>query len=83
MARTRVTNQTGEARYFGYIPPHGAQLADGGEVVVDGDLRTVLASGRGRFARPSEMAALDADIEAGNVTVEAAPEVSSSSSSSA
>jgi hypothetical protein len=48
MARTRITNMSGVSKHFGFIPPHGKTLADGASVELDGDLRTVLASGRGR-----------------------------------
>lgn len=80
--RTRVTNTSGSKQYFGYIPPHGAELNDGADVVVDGDLRTVLAGGRGRYNRKRELAALDSDVDAGVVTVEQVADPSSSSSSS-
>jgi hypothetical protein len=82
MARTLVTNISGEEKHFGFVPPHGVDLEDGGEKVVDGDLRTILAGGRGRYSRSREIAALDAAVEDGVVTVEDHPDPSSSSSSS-
>jgi hypothetical protein len=81
MARTRITNNSGQRRYFGWIPPHGIDLDDGADVVLDGDIRSVLASGRGRFSRGAELNGLDADIQAGVVAVAEEAELSSSSSS--
>lgn len=82
MARTRLTNNTGQTRTFGYIPPHGQSLASGAAVLIEGDLRSVLAGGRNRYSRRRELTALDADIASGAVLVEAAADPSSSSSSS-
>lgn len=78
--RTKVTNTSGTTRVLGFVPPHGRQLDDGADVVVDGDLRTVLASGRRRYSRSREIAAMDAAIAAGTVTVEGVADPSSSSS---
>jgi hypothetical protein len=82
MARTTITNISGSSRYFGFLPPHGRTLDDSESVTVEGDLRTVLASGRGRYSRGTELASLTVAEEGGQVTVEAAAEPSSSSSSS-
>ena len=81
MARTKITNTSGETRHFGYVPPHGTDIEDGAYVTVEGDLRTVLAGGRGRYSRTRELTALDEDVDAGNVTIEELPDPSSSSSS--
>lgn len=81
MARTTLTNNSGETRYFGYIPPHGVKLDDAEDVTIDGDLRTVLATGRGRYSRKTELAALDADVAAGDVLVAETADPSSSSAS--
>ena len=80
--RTKITNVSGADRHFGFIPPHGVTLVDGNNVVVDGDLRTVLAGGRGRYTRRREIAALDSDVGSGVITVERVADPSSSSSSS-
>lgn len=82
MARTRVTNISGVTQVFGFIPPHGKSLEHAHAVDLDGDLRTVLAGGRNRYGRPTELAALTAAEENGQVLVEALLEPSSSSSSS-
>ena len=74
--RTRILNKSGAARFFGYIPPHGAWIADGASVTVDGDLRTVLAGGRGRFSRSLELAAFTTDEDSGAITVTSMPEPS-------
>jgi len=79
--RTRVTNTSGAAGYMGFIPPHGASLADGASVVLDGDLRTVLAGGRGRYTRRRELASLDNALAEGAVAVAEVADPSSSSSS--
>ena len=81
MARTSITNNAAEARHFGWIPPHGRTLAPGQEIVIDGDLRTILAGGLGRYSRGTELSGFDDDISNGNAIVELAPEFSSSSSS--
>lgn len=80
--RTKVTNISGESRMFGFIPPHGVALEDGDDTILEGDLRTVLASGRGRYNRRRELDSLNACITGGLVSVESSPEPSSSSSSS-
>ena len=77
--KTQITN-TGAARTLGYLPPHGKFLDNGEAELVDGDLRTVLGSGRNRYGRPTEIAALNADLAAGDIDyVEVAEEGSSSS----
>ena len=81
MARTLVTNTSGVDAFYGFLPPHGKLLTDGAAETVDGDLRTVLASGRGRYNRHREMAALDSAVAHGNVTEAPLPDPSSSSSS--
>ena len=80
--RTSITNTSGEDRHFGYIPPHGKDLDDNEEIVIDGDLRTMLAGGMGRYNRKREITGLDADVTTGAVAVADAPGPSSSSSSS-
>ena len=56
--QTQVQNISGTPLFFGFLPPHGKLLAAGATVVLPGDLRTVLASGRGRSTRSKEIAAL-------------------------
>lgn len=82
MARTRVTNHSGASQFFGFLPPHGKTLAAAEEVIVEGDLRTLLASGRGRYGRPSELASLEVAELDGSVLVERIEVEPSSSSSS-
>lgn len=77
--KTQITNNAAD-RYIGYLPPHGKQVAQAEAVLVDGDLRTVLGSGRNRYGRSTEIASLDADLAAGDISyVEVAEEGSSSS----
>lgn len=80
MARTRITNSSMVRRFFGFIPPHGATLAAGGQVTIDGDLRTILASGHGRYSRKTELRALDRDLHLGHIDVDETANPSSSSS---
>jgi len=42
--------QAVRAQFFGFLPPHGLVLADGAEVVLEGDLRTIIASGPNKAA---------------------------------
>ena len=70
MARTLVTNTSGEDKHFGFLPPHGLDLADGEDVVLDGDLATILAGGRNRFSRKTELTALQAAVDAGELAVD-------------
>lgn len=76
--KTQITN-TSDERFLGYLPPHGQVLAKDESVLVEGDLRTVLAGGRNRYGRPTETASLDADLENGHVTYVEVVEESSSS----
>lgn len=77
--KTQITNLVAD-RFIGYLPPHGKSVDQNEAVLVDGDLRTVLASGRNRYGRPTEIAALDEDLANGYISyVEVAEESSSSS----
>ena len=76
--KTQITN-TADERFMGYIPPHGQILAKDESVTVDGDLRSVLAGGRNRYGRPTEIAALDEDIDNGHTVLVEVVEESSSS----
>lgn len=66
MALTRVVN-TGDDRFIGYLPPHGRFMASGSHFVMDGDLRSILAGGRGRYSRKTELDSLDSDITNGDI----------------
>jgi len=79
--RTLVTNTSGVSKFFGFIPPHGAQLANGANVVLDGDLATVLAGGRNRYSRKTELTSMKTAVANGDATVADLPDTSSSSSS--
>jgi hypothetical protein len=79
--KTKVINTAGEARHYGFLPPHGRSLADNGEVTLDGDLRSVLGSGMRRYNRSREIASLDAACLAGDICmVEVAESCCASSS---
>ena len=86
--KTQVENTSGAARYFGFLPPHGRSMAAAETLILDGDLRSVLASGRDRYSRASELAALDEACAAEDIALTelveecAGPSSSSSSSSS-
>ena len=61
--RTRIQNVTSKAAFFGFLPLHGKLLVPNQNVILDGDLRTDLAGGMNRFARPSELAALQKALD--------------------
>jgi hypothetical protein len=79
--KTQIENTSGAALYRGYLPPHGRSLAAAAVVTIDGDLRSALAAGRGRYNRKTELAALDADCEAGTICLTEVVEDCCSSSS--
>jgi len=79
--RTTITNTSGAEKTFGWIPPHGHTLANGASVVIEGDLRTILGGGRGRYSRGQELAGLNDAVTRGQVTEEETVGPSSSSSS--
>ena len=43
---TTITNTSGTARFFGFIPPHGKTLAIGQTVVIKGSVNTMQADER-------------------------------------
>lgn len=63
-----------------FLPPHGRILPAGGTVTFDGDLRTVLASGRNRYDRKTELASMQRLIDLGYICVEQVNEEPCSSS---
>jgi hypothetical protein len=77
MARTLFT--ANDAGYYGYLPPHGFELAAGGTAVVEGDLITLI-SAKSRGVRRDAVNALLNDMMDGTVTVEPIADPSSSSS---
>jgi hypothetical protein len=81
--KTQVENTSGETKYFNYLPPHGRELEAGETIDFDGDLRSVIASGRNRYSRATDIAALDADCEAGDIALTELVEECAGSSSSA
>ena len=81
--KTLAENTSGAARHFGYLPPNGLDLDDGGVVTLDGDLRTMLGGGRNRYGRKTELAALDEDCAAGAICLTEVVEDCCESSSSA
>ena len=80
--KTRVVNTSGEDdKFFGFLPPHGRKLDDNASLDVDGDLRSVLGSGRARFSRTREITALDAACARGDICIFEVAETCCSSSS--
>ena len=77
--RTSITNNIA-ARHIGYIPPHGRVLDQDEEIVIDGDLFSILAAGGpgGRYQKNVQLAAATDEIESGDVTITEAPLPSSS-----
>ena len=62
VVQTTVTNVSGAARYFAWIPPHGFRLGNG-------QSRTVLGILEDRLNHERDRAQFYADVAAGNVTV--------------
>lgn len=67
---TRITNLLSTPLYCGWLPPHGRTLNASQSIVLEGDLRSILASGgpSGRYSRRPQIAGLnqaiaDADVE--------------------
>ena len=77
--RTIVHNISGQTLFLGFLPPHGKTLVANQTVVVNGDLMSVLASGRNRFSREREIHSLDYAVESFKITLthEADPSLSS------
>ena len=81
--KTQVENTSGESKYYNYLPGHGRVMTAGEVIDFDGDLRSVIASGRGRYSRAADLAALDADCLAGTIAITELVEECAGSSSSA
>ena len=79
--KTWIKNVAPAARFYGFRPPHGMQLAQGQEVTFDGDLRTVLASGENRYARKAELSGLQGALNGIDLEYETIQDTQSSSSS--
>ena len=80
--KTRVINTSGEnGKVLAFLPPHGVKLDANASVDIDGDLRSVLSSGRARFSRTREIAALDAACVRGDICIFEVAETCCSSSS--
>lgn len=80
--KTRVINTSGENdKFFGFLPPHGRKLDSDASLDVEGDLRTVLGSGRNRYSRTREIAAFDAACARGDICIFEVAESCCSSSS--
>lgn len=69
--KTVLRNASGAAKFFAYLPPHGATLAAEEEVTVDGDLFSMLSA----LVRPAKKDAFIADINAGNIEVVSTPSI--------
>jgi len=80
--KTRIYNSSGADKFFGFIPPHGKLVESNASVLLDGDLRTVLAGGRGRYGRKAELASAQTELDAGNLFLQEVEGNEGSSSSS-
>lgn len=67
--KTQLTNTSGGPYYAGWLTPHGRQLAEDEVVIIDGDLRSILASGGpgGRYSRKPSLQGLTEAIAAGDI----------------
>lgn len=66
-----VRNTSGRTKLFGFLPPHGVTLDNNEDYVVFGDIRNVVGSnqGVGGGVRRREQTALEAAIDAGDLTI--------------
>jgi len=80
--KTRIKNVAPAARFYGFLPPHGLLLAKDQEIVLDGDLRTVLAGGRNRYTRKTEISGMQRSLDGIDLEYETIADAQSSSSSS-
>ena len=69
---TTIKNTSGAARYYGWLPPHGRELAEDEEVNVPGDLTTRLASNRD-YGRAFK--AFEADLDNTDIVILKTPAV--------
>lgn len=67
--QTQITNTSGAQRHFGWIPPHGRTLENNEQILLNGDIRSVLASGMNRYNRARELQGLDTDEANGDVNI--------------
>lgn len=67
--KTRINNISGGDLYCGWLPPHGRTLTESESLVIEGDLRTILASGSpsGRYSRKTQIAGLNQAIADGDI----------------
>lgn len=71
---TRFKN-LGDPKYFGFLPSHGRNLNSDVQIVLDGDLRTTLASRHSkRYGPNTYIKSLQSLIDQGEVEVENFPE---------
>ena len=82
MATTAVINITNPPRdlFLGYIAPHGKLLPANGTIIVEGDQRTVLAGGRNRYGRDTELTGMQRCIDSKEICLQEIPEPACSSS---
>lgn len=66
-----VRNTSGVAKIFGFLPPHGRELAINEEFTVFGDVRQGLGGNRGseRSVHRRDNAAFESAIDAGDLTI--------------
>lgn len=65
--KTKIINMSGTAQYIGFLAPHGRTIPVDDCLLLDGDLRTILASSlrAGRL-----LSALNAALAAGLIALE-------------
>jgi len=70
-----VKNISGGAKIFGFLPPHGRELAAAEEFTVFGDIRQNLGGNRGseRSVHRRDNAAFEAAVEAGDLEIVSTP----------
>lgn len=72
-----VKNTSGVTKIFGFLPPHGRELANNEEFTVFGDIRQALGSNQGgeRSVQRRANAAFEAAIESGDLVIVSSPSV--------
>lgn len=72
-----VKNTSGVTKIFGFLPPHGRELANNEEFTVFGDIRQALGGNQGgeRSVQRRAHVAFEAAIESGDLTIVNSPSV--------
>lgn len=67
-----VKNISGASRFFPFLPPHGAELANNGEYSVFGNVLEAISRSNDRFGDRDKDGLL-AEVDAGNLEIRSTP----------